>query len=200
MQGIFPFPHNSVQRTPACQSLVNVCLIWKSADGSISAFLHFLILLWGFPGSSCSLFLVSVGSSHSPPVPFTGTSWPLCCPSVVWVKAYFWQEHQSCWFLFLFVDLLGFNWIWLLYTWSVLLSAVSLSAACICQNTFYCSVPNTVKSAGLDCNAAWPGGRKLAACWRSVLKTGGKKAELTENGAAGTGNFSSALLAHSRNM
>lgn len=38
-----------------------------------------------------------------------------------------------------------------------------------------------VESADLDCNAAWPGGRKLASCWRAVLETLGKKTELMEN-------------------
>lgn len=37
-----------------------------------------------------------------------------------------------------------------------------------------------VETADRDCNAAWPGGEKLASCWRSVLETVGKETELME--------------------
>lgn len=60
------------------------------------------------------------------------------------------------------------------------MSQMSLNIAYICQNTFYCFVPNVVESTDLDCNAARPGGRKLALCWRSVLEAVGKKTELME--------------------
>lgn len=37
-----------------------------------------------------------------------------------------------------------------------------------------------VETADLDCNTAWPGGGKLASCWRSVLETVGKKTGLMD--------------------
>lgn len=102
-------------------------MIWKCwwLNQYFSALPHFAM---GFPW----LFFALFGVCRRQPWP-SCASWPLCCPSVAWVKAYFWPEHQSCWFLFLFVDLFGFNWIWLvtLYTgvcsclqWALMLPAL----------------------------------------------------------------------------
>lgn len=86
--------------------------------------LHFLLILqWRLPGCFSLISSAFVGSNHHPPEPSVGIGRPLCYPSMVWVKASFWQECRSCCFLFLFVA-------WLVLTRSY--SMATYTGVCSC--------------------------------------------------------------------